>query len=198
MAITRLTTLGIAGFAALAFVGLTLVPGGASAGAITGLANADQASVHLVHHKGYKRHKGHHGAHRGGHHKKHNYGHNGGHRYKKHGGHHGHKKHHGLGHLLHGLLGGYNNHGGGHHKSYGYNNGHYGGSYSGGYGGGHKKHRGGYAKQGYARGCHQVTKQVRDDYGYRKTIAGTMCYDHYGQPYIVKGSRYVVGGGHSY
>jgi hypothetical protein len=38
--------------------------------------------------------------------------------------------------------------------------------------------------------CHPVTKIVTNHYGHSKNIGGTMCYDHHGNGYIVKGSRY--------
>jgi len=38
--------------------------------------------------------------------------------------------------------------------------------------------------------CHPVTKVIIDNYGKYRGIAGTMCYDRYGNGYVVKGSRY--------
>lgn len=40
------------------------------------------------------------------------------------------------------------------------------------------------------KACHPVTKIVTDSRGYYQSLAGTMCYDNYGQSYIVPGSRY--------
>ncbi len=44
----------------------------------------------------------------------------------------------------------------------------------------------------YRKPCHQVSKTVYDEYDIPHTIAGTMCYDRYGDSYIVSGSRYHV------
>lgn len=41
----------------------------------------------------------------------------------------------------------------------------------------------------YQKSCHPVTKSVVTN-GYSHKIGGTMCYDSYGQGYIVSGSRY--------
>ena len=38
--------------------------------------------------------------------------------------------------------------------------------------------------------CHPVTKIVTNHYGHSKNVGGTMCYDRYGDAYVVKGSRY--------
>ncbi|OUR63634.1 hypothetical protein A9Q79_09850 [Methylophaga sp. 42_25_T18] len=38
--------------------------------------------------------------------------------------------------------------------------------------------------------CHPVTKVIVDRHGQYRGIAGTMCYDRYGNGYVVKGSRY--------
>ena len=40
------------------------------------------------------------------------------------------------------------------------------------------------------KACHPVTKIVTDHYGRYQSIGGTMCYDNYGQGYVVTGSRY--------
>ncbi|MHA1599289.1 MAG: hypothetical protein ACTSW2_00570 [Alphaproteobacteria bacterium] len=42
------------------------------------------------------------------------------------------------------------------------------------------------------RPCHATGKAGFDDYGRRVRIGGTMCYDAYGTPYIVKGSRHII------
>ena len=42
----------------------------------------------------------------------------------------------------------------------------------------------------YTKPCRQVSKIVVDGYGGYKNIGGTLCYDRYGQGYIVSGSRY--------
>ena len=52
-----------------------------------------------------------------------------------------------------------------------------------------------YSRQNAGRGCHQVSKHGYDGYGNKAKIGGTMCYDGYGRPYVVKGSRYII---HSY
>ena len=46
--------------------------------------------------------------------------------------------------------------------------------------------------RGYGRPCHAVSKTGYDDYGRKAKIGGTMCYDSYGNSYVVKGSRYVI------
>lgn len=75
----------------------------------------------------------------------------------------------------------------GHKSRYGYG-GHRRSSYSYGraYGGGNVG-RSGY----YSGGCKSVYKI---DYwnGHKARIGGTECFDHYGNPYIVPGSRYIV------
>ena len=40
--------------------------------------------------------------------------------------------------------------------------------------------------------CHSTSKAGFDDYGRRVRIGGTMCYDAYGAPYIVRGSRHII------
>ncbi len=48
-------------------------------------------------------------------------------------------------------------------------------------------------RQRHRRGpCHTVYKMNYDAHGHLLKIAGTMCYDAYGRPYVVRGSRYVV------
>lgn len=51
-------------------------------------------------------------------------------------------------------------------------------------------HYGSYRR--HARGCHFVTKVGYDEYGRRAKFGGTMCYDSYGEPYIVPGSRHII------
>jgi len=48
-------------------------------------------------------------------------------------------------------------------------------------------HRHGY----YRHDCHKVSKHGYY-HGRKAKIGGTMCYDRYGDPYIVQGSRYVI------
>jgi len=43
-----------------------------------------------------------------------------------------------------------------------------------------------------ARPCHQVSKYTYDEYGNAHKIAGTMCYNNYGEGYVVEGSRYEI------
>lgn len=43
-----------------------------------------------------------------------------------------------------------------------------------------------------ARPCHQVSKYIYDEYGNAHKIAGTMCYNNYGEGYVVEGSRYEI------
>jgi len=43
----------------------------------------------------------------------------------------------------------------------------------------------------YQKSCHPVSKTIVDRYGDYKNIGGTMCYDSYGQGYIVSGSRHL-------
>lgn len=38
----------------------------------------------------------------------------------------------------------------------------------------------------------RATSKVGYDHGRRARIGGTMCYDTYGTPYIVRGSRYII------
>lgn len=101
-------------------------------------------------------------------------------------------------------------HGHGHH---GHHSGHYGYGHRYNYGYGHRPYYGGshyirhpgysgYATHGnYAgypannyvsqpNGCRQVYKNTYDEYGNPQQIGGTMCYDNYGQGYVVEGSRY--------
>lgn len=40
--------------------------------------------------------------------------------------------------------------------------------------------------------CHATSKAGFDDYGRRVRIGGTMCYNAYGAPYIVRGSRHII------
>ena len=47
-------------------------------------------------------------------------------------------------------------------------------------------------RQVYGRTCHTVSKTGYDGYGRKAKIGGTMCYDSYGNSYVVKGSRYVI------
>ncbi len=42
------------------------------------------------------------------------------------------------------------------------------------------------------RPCRATSKIGFDGYGRRARIGGTMCYDAYGTPYIVRGSRYII------
>ena len=84
--------------------------------------------------------------------------------------------------------------------------GHHGGGHGKGYGKGHGRNYGHGNKhsnkgrhnnvQAYAGGsqgnhCRPTYKHVYDDYGNSTKINGTLCYDHYGQAYVVPGSRYV-------
>jgi hypothetical protein len=66
----------------------------------------------------------------------------------------------------------------------------------------HRKHRT-YKKQRRAyrqgrmdyqavRPCRATSKIGFDGYGRRARIGGTMCYDAYGRPYIVRGSRFII------
>lgn len=51
-----------------------------------------------------------------------------------------------------------------------------------------------YSRQQYSRhgsGCHPVNK-TEYHHGRLARIGGTMCYDAYGSPYVVSGSRYVM------
>lgn len=107
--------------------------------------------------------------------------------------------HHGYGHHGGYYGGGHGHHGRHYGGGYGYSNHHYGNhyysqpSYSQGYG-----HFGNYATypahnySHQARPCQQVSKYTYDEYGNAHKIAGTMCYDNYGQGYVVDGSRYEV------
>ena len=102
------------------------------------------------------------------------YGHKSGYWYKGHRGHKGYygkKRYKGYGHKR-----GYGHKGGYGHKAY-YGKKHYGGH---GHGHGH-----------YRKACHPVYKYGYHN-GYRAKIGGTMCYDRYGNGYVVRGSRYVI------
>ena len=59
-----------------------------------------------------------------------------------------------------------------------------------------KRHRGyGHFGKGYTRhsyGCHPVSK-VKWHHGRKARFGGTMCYDAYGNGYVVPGSRYFIG-----
>lgn len=66
--------------------------------------------------------------------------------------------------------------------------------------GGHHSRYDGYRDSGYRGGhsgyrsegdCHQVSKHGYY-HGREARIGGTQCYDSYGNPYIVRGSRYVI------
>ena len=59
------------------------------------------------------------------------------------------------------------------------------------------KHHGGddHVRKGYVKrnsGCHPVSK-VRWDRGRKARFGGTLCYDAYGNGFIVPGSRYLIG-----
>jgi len=43
----------------------------------------------------------------------------------------------------------------------------------------------------YQKSCRPVSKIIVDAYGHYQNVGGTMCYDSYGQGYIVNGSRYL-------
>ena len=49
-----------------------------------------------------------------------------------------------------------------------------------------------YGHLSYKKPCHQVYKTSVDHYGEYNKVGGTMCYDRYGQGYIVSGSRYHI------
>jgi len=92
-----------------------------------------------------------------------------------------------------------------HDSAYSYGYGHDNGAYRHGGRGHHRQHRHRYSRAyadngyGYAggynsqrRACGPVSKMSYDDYGNRVRIGGTQCYDNYGKPYIVRGSRYII------
>ena len=57
----------------------------------------------------------------------------------------------------------------------------------------HSNHKGFATHAGKgALGCHPVSKWVTDHYGNHTKVGGTMCYDHYGQGYVIPGSRYLI------
>ncbi len=43
-----------------------------------------------------------------------------------------------------------------------------------------------------AASCHQVRRHGVDRHGYRVLFGGVMCYDAYGTPYVVAGSRTII------
>lgn len=53
-------------------------------------------------------------------------------------------------------------------------------------------HRQGQQTYRAIRPCHSTSKIGFDTYGRRARIGGTMCYDAYGTPYVVQGSRYII------
>jgi len=53
---------------------------------------------------------------------------------------------------------------------------------------GHSSSHSGYHRE---RGCHRVSRHGYY-HGREARIGGTQCYDRYGNPYIVRGSRYVI------
>ncbi len=55
----------------------------------------------------------------------------------------------------------------------------------------HRRHH--YSRNHGSYDCHPVSKHGYDRHGYPARIGGTMCYDHYGNPYVVSGSRYIIG-----
>lgn len=98
---------------------------------------------------------------------------------------HGHHGHHSGHH-------GYGNHGYGYRPYYGGN--HY-NRYPGYSGYASHGNYAGYSSNNYVnqpRGCRQVYKYTNDEYGNPQQIGGTMCYDNYGQVYVVEGSRYLI------
>lgn len=58
------------------------------------------------------------------------------------------------------------------------------------YGNHHNYYRNSY-NNNYQKACHPVSKRTVDHYGHYKDVGGTMCYDSYGQGYVVNGSRYL-------
>lgn len=58
------------------------------------------------------------------------------------------------------------------------------------YGNNHSYHRHSYNNH-YRKACHPVSKTIIDHYGQHKYVSGTQCYNRYGQPYIVRGSRFL-------
>lgn len=42
----------------------------------------------------------------------------------------------------------------------------------------------------YSKSCHPVSKTIINEYSEYQKISGTMCYNTYGQAYIVPGSRF--------
>jgi len=98
---------------------------------------------------------------------------------------------------------GYGNYGGHYGIDYGHHNQHnHHGNYSPGYsqnsynqGYNPSGHYANYPAQRYshqARPCHQVSKYTYDEYGNAHKIGGTMCYNNYGEGYVVEGSRYEI------
>ncbi len=101
-------------------------------------------------------------------------------------------------HLGYGSYGGHNGVGYGHHNHHN----HHGNHYSPGYSQNSYNHRynpsgyyANYPAHGYShqtRPCHQVFKYTYDEYGNAHKIAGTTCYNNYGEGYVVEGSRYEI------
>jgi len=74
---------------------------------------------------------------------------------------------------------------------YGHRYGHRGGHHGGRHHSRHDGHRGGHSGYRSEGGCHKVSKRGYY-HGREARIGGTQCYDSYGNPYIVRGSRYVI------
>ena len=54
------------------------------------------------------------------------------------------------------------------------------------------QHNGYSSSSSYKKPCHDVSKSTVDEYGQHQKVGGTMCYDSYGQGYVVSGSRYQI------
>jgi alpha-L-fucosidase len=54
------------------------------------------------------------------------------------------------------------------------------------------EHRGIYNRPRWQNPCREVSKYSNDEYGHRHKIGGMMCFDRYGEGYVVEGSRYYI------
>ncbi len=57
---------------------------------------------------------------------------------------------------------------------------------------GHRFRSRGFRGYGFRRGCHRVSRFRITRHGRCVRFGGVMCYDHWGRPYIVAGSRFII------
>ena len=120
-------------------------------------------------------------SHRNQNHYRHNkyYGHNKRNNYYS-----NHRKHH---YQKHNVYGHYNSHNNSRHNNHSYPNHIYYRNHRR-FTSSHRRYNQSYSS--YRKPCHQVSKVYYDEDGVPHNTTGTMCYDQYGEAYIVSGSRY--------